>query len=250
MSNLIDSSCAVALPVQRWGVGNSRFALLVHGVAANGGGWWRVAEGLAAHGFEVWAPDLRGHGNAPVCSSYLFDDFAKDLAELRPSWDLVIGHSLGGPIVCALLGRSVLSARTVLVEPVFEIPPDHFEDVVLDQISEADPFADPTVIADDHPTWHPVDAHQKALAARAVAAWTVEQTMRSNSPWNHRRLSSVLSMPTVVLGGDPAVFTMCPAELGNSIVASLPQAQFNVVTGAGHGIHRDNPSAIVAAAIV
>jgi pimeloyl-ACP methyl ester carboxylesterase len=209
-----------------------------------------VAEGLAAHGFEVWAPDLRGHGNAPVCLSYLFCDFAKDLAVLRPSWDLVIGHSLGGPIVCALLSRSVLSARTVLVEPVFEIPQGQFEAVVLDQMSEADPFADPAVIAGDHPTWHAIDAHQKAVAARSVAAWTVEQTMRSNSPWNHRHLTSVLSMPTVVLGGDPAVFTMCPVELGESIVASLPQAQFNVVIGAGHGIHRDNPDAIVAAATV
>jgi alpha-beta hydrolase superfamily lysophospholipase len=56
----------VHLNTYRWGVGNDRKALLVHGLAGSGATWWQIAQGLAASGFEVTAPDLRGHGGSEV----------------------------------------------------------------------------------------------------------------------------------------------------------------------------------------
>ena len=239
----------VGVHVHRWGIGNRRRALLVHGVAANGAGWWRVAEGLARHGFDVSAPDLRGHGSSPGATTFTFDAFALDLRELGDAWDVVVGHSLGGPIVCTLLGLGVTAARVVLVDPVLDIADADFDEVAQAQVAGADPFADPRELAAAYPTWHPLDAHHKAAAVRAVSSWTVERAMYDNAPWHHVGLASTLTMPTVLLGSDPVVSTMFPEDLARSIAAGLPDARFAVVPGTGHAIHREAPDAIVSAAV-
>jgi pimeloyl-ACP methyl ester carboxylesterase len=236
----------VALHVHRWGLGGARRALLVHGLAGAGPTWWRLAQALAADGFEVVAPDLRGHGASPLAERYRFADVAADLAPLGASWDLVVGHSLGGPVVAALLASGVRAGRTVLLDPVFDIPDDAFDAVAADQATEADPFADPAAFLAANPSWHPLDAHTKAAAARAVARFTVEQVMRDNAPWHAADLVDGVRTPLVILGGDPAVFTMCPAELGERLAARTG-GRFEAVAGAGHGVHRDRPDAVLAA---
>jgi pimeloyl-ACP methyl ester carboxylesterase len=245
----MDEAATVELHVHRWGVGQDKRALLVHGVAANGDVWWRVAEQLAAAGYEVWAPDLRGHGRSPASSSYRFADFAADLQALGDEWDLLVGHSLGGPICCTLLATGVRATRTVLVDPVLEIADEDLEDVVTAQVAEADPVAMPATFAEANPRWHPLDAHAKAAAARAVSAWTVEQAIRQNAPWHHLPLADALQMPTVLLGADPEVFALLPPEQGEALAATLPDARFEVVSGTGHGIQREDPDAVVRAAL-
>lgn len=238
----------VALHVHRWGLGGTRRALLVHGLAGAGPTWWRLAQGLAADGFEVVAPDLRGHGASPLAERYAFADFATDLAPLGASWDLIVGHSLGGPIVAALLASGVRAGRAVLLDPVFDIPDDAFDAVAADQATEADPFADPASFLAANPSWHPLDAHTKAAAARAVARHTVEQVMRDNAPWHAADVAAAVGTPLTVLAGDPTVFTMCPAALGERIAAAT-RGTFAAVPGAGHGVHRDRPDAVLAACV-
>ena len=133
----------VELPISRWGADTGARVLLIHGLAGNRGSWWNIAEQLADGGCTVAAPDLRGHGDAPTTSRYRFDDFAADLAELGGPWDLVIGHSLGGPIACALAHRCADVAALLLLDPVFEIAESDFEEVAAGQIAEADLHAEP-----------------------------------------------------------------------------------------------------------
>jgi pimeloyl-ACP methyl ester carboxylesterase len=196
----------------------------------------------------VTAPDLRGHGGSPQADRYRFADFAAGIAQLGSHWDLVVGHSLGGPIVAALLGSGVTTDRAVLLDPVFEIADDEIAAVAADQMTESDPFADPRVYADANPSWHPLDAHNKAMAARAVAAATVRQIMDDNTPWHHASLIDAVSAPVRILGADPSVFTMCPAGLGRAF-ANRNHVTFDVVAGAGHSIQRDQPGAVLAACL-
>jgi pimeloyl-ACP methyl ester carboxylesterase len=239
----------VRLPTSVWGVGQPRRALLVHGLASSGPGWWRVASALADAGFEVTAPDLRGHGGAPPSPSLRFADFAADLALLGPEWDLVIGHSLGGPIVATLLRTGVAARRLVLLDPVFHIDPDDHEAVVADQVAEADAFADPVAIGAANPRWHADDAFHKARAARQVSPATVEQVCRQNAPWDHADLLVGLGSPCAVLGADPVVSCLFTPELAARLTAADPDITYELVAGAGHSIHRERPDAVIAAAL-
>jgi pimeloyl-ACP methyl ester carboxylesterase len=238
----------VQLPVSQWGIGDGPRVLLIHGLAGNRGTWWNLAEQLAGFGCTVVAPDLRGHGEAPSTSSYRFEDFSSDLAVLGGDWDLVIGHSLGGPIACSLAHRVSGVAALLLLDPVFEIRESDFEAVTAEQVAEVDSFAEPLAIASANPNWHSLDAFHKARAVRSVSDYTVEQVMYGNAPWSHRSLVFGLNRPVRILGGDPTIFAMLPPNLGSEIAATEPNVLFEVIRGSGHSIHRDAPHAVVNAA--
>lgn len=104
------------LTQRQWGSG-PRTAVLVHGFSDDGGTWWRVGPALAACGFTVLAPDLRGHGRSPRSRSYELEDFAADLVDTLPvQTDLLLGHSLGA-LALGLAAPRLLARRTVFVDP-------------------------------------------------------------------------------------------------------------------------------------
>lgn len=100
-------------------------ALLVHGLFADAGNWWRVGPALAERGYRVVAPDLLGHGIA--------DRLGPDTAYTPRVWadalvadagreeiDLAIGHSLGG-LVLALAAERLRPRRTVFLDPTWRM---------------------------------------------------------------------------------------------------------------------------------
>jgi pimeloyl-ACP methyl ester carboxylesterase len=87
------------------GVGGTPI-LLVHGYPETKRIWWRNIRALAAAGFEVIAPDLRGHGDSDLAADGFYDiaAFSVDLHALVHD---VLGHGrcvavggdVGGPVV-------------------------------------------------------------------------------------------------------------------------------------------------------
>ena len=86
--------------------------VLVHGLMDAAGSWDRVAPVLAAVGYRVFAPDMRGFGDggrAPSGSYYHFSDYVADLAALvevlSPGEPVaLVGHSMGGTITTLYAG--------------------------------------------------------------------------------------------------------------------------------------------------
>jgi pimeloyl-ACP methyl ester carboxylesterase len=78
---------------------------LVHGWPETRRIWWRCIEPLAAAGFEVIAPDLRGFGDSDVAPDGFHDvpSHSRDLAALVRSLGhervTLVGGDLGGPVV-------------------------------------------------------------------------------------------------------------------------------------------------------
>src|SRR5262249_11181288 len=70
---------AMKLNVREWGTGD-RTAVLIHGITSDSGSWWRFGPDLAARGYHVLAPDLRGHGLSPR-GEYGPEAWAGDLHE-------------------------------------------------------------------------------------------------------------------------------------------------------------------------
>jgi pimeloyl-ACP methyl ester carboxylesterase len=98
--------------VLEWGGASGRTVFLIHGYMDAAGAWDRVAPSLAARGYRVLAPDMRGFGEgarAPQGSYYHFADYVADVAELlealAPSESVtLVGHSMGGTIATLFTG--------------------------------------------------------------------------------------------------------------------------------------------------
>ncbi len=120
---------------RHWATSESeRVLVLVHGLSEHSERYDSVGRWLAERGFSVHALDLRGHGDSegprkhtPSFDAYL-DDLERFLALVRkeePDAPLVLlGHSMGGLIVAALLAwrkpeveAAVLSGPALLPAP-------------------------------------------------------------------------------------------------------------------------------------
>ncbi|MGH1488543.1 MAG: alpha/beta fold hydrolase [Acidimicrobiales bacterium] len=240
------STTPVSLQTQQWNPQGDRSVLLVHGLSASSGTWWRVASALASSGLRVVAPDLRGHGMSPRTASYSFDEHCEDLDLLGGSWDLAIGHSLAGPILARLAKRGGLS-RLLLLDPVLQIADDDFDAVVEDQLSELDPEVTVDGMSAANPRWHIQDCFQKLADARAMSSHVVERCLRDNAPYRHLALLESLDVPTLVLGADPSIGTMCDREQVTGV--GNQRIEHRIVEGAGHGIQREQPDRVVEAAL-
>lgn len=136
------------LCVCTWGNPADPHVLLLHGMLDQGATWEMVATRLAADGFYVVAPDLRGHGrsgHAPLCSEYHLVDFVADMDAIVQHWCeggqvlanrpiTLVGHSMGS-LVAAMLAaaRPDKIAALVLVESILPAGAGH--DGVGDQLA-------------------------------------------------------------------------------------------------------------------
>ena len=235
----------VALALHLWGNGRRR-ALLLHGLASSGPTWWRIADALSAWGFSVWAPDLRGHGLSPKPASYRAADYAADLPETAERWDLVVGHSFGGLVAAHATADERFAARLLLVDPVLLLAGREFEELAGAHVREAHerPGADALMRA--HPGWHPRDAELKAAAVRRTSPGVVRRTFADNAPWNHLAVVSAITVPTLMLGADPAAGGLLSPVLAEAIAARNPRV-VPVPVNAGHSVHREQPAIVLQA---
>ncbi|MFF1538673.1 alpha/beta fold hydrolase [Microbacterium sp. NPDC058269] len=236
----------LALPRISWGSPSaSRRALLVHGLGSSGALMWRLGDALAEAGWHATAVDLRGHGDAPRSRDYSVAAYGADLADTLPedggAWDAVIGHSLGGAAsTVAAASAPEWTRRLVLIDPAIHVDG---RDAAIVRRSQERAFADTRleVVQQEHPHWHPQDQELKVDAVLRASAWAVEQTSAQNQPWDVRAEAARLSVPTHVIGADPAVYSIFTGELADEVLAANPLISLSVVEGAGHSLHRDRP---------
>lgn len=218
-------------------------ALLVHGLSSASGSWWFIRGELESDGWDVTTVDLRGHGAAAHPGRYSLADYASDLP--TTSWDLVIGHSLGGAAVVLAAQDPAFAERLILLDPVLDVPEEQFDAILADQLDELS--LTEQSIAELKPQWHERDRAEKLAGVRATDATVVERTFTDTGRWDVRAEAAALAVPTLILGGDPEVYSMLSAEDASALVAANPLITFRTVPGAGHSPHRDDPYATIAA---
>lgn len=231
------------LPAQHWGdPASSRRALLVHGLTSSGATWWRVGEALAHDGWFVTAVDLRGNGGAPVADTYSFSDYVSDLP--GSGWNLVVGHSLGGAVATLAALRPGFAERVVLLDPALALPSGELDGLLAGELGEL--VLDEAGFRALRPAWHPLDIEHKAAATALATAHMVERTIADNTPWNVLTEAGRLSVPTLIVGGDHAVYSMVSTESADALVAANGNVAYRVVAGSGHSPHRDRPEETLA----
>lgn len=207
----------------------------MHGYSDDARTWQQVGPALAARGWQVIAPDLPGHGSAPRAADYSLPALAADLVDTLPAGlDLLLGHSLGAVLV-NMAAPELRPRRTVLVDPPWgPLPRD---------LGRVPAEATPAEIASTNPRWSQqdvlVDVDSNRLLDPGVSRWLATDPFIG--------LSVALPVPpasptTVVLPADGA---LSPPELH----PRLRQLGFDLleVPGVGHVVHRDDPTAWLAA---
>ena len=225
------------LATLRWGAGGLR-ALLIHGLTSNARGWWRLGAELARAGYEVTAPDLRGHGDSPAGFDYRLHAYAADVVALGGEWDVVLGHSLGGAIaVIAQSAEPSFARRLVLEDPLLRM--SHPAAFIS---SYTKLFEDPSAgaVLAQNPRWHPQDARIKEEALREASPDVVRRTVLENQPWDLASTASALEVPTLLIAADPTLDALVGPDLGTEIAAANPLVTFEILEGAGHSLHRDS----------
>ena len=113
--------------------------LIAHGVGEHSGRYSKLATELAMEGYEIWAPDQRGHGKTAGSSGgygwfAAKDGFARvvdDLEELRaraarelPGIPLfLLGHSMGSTIARAYISRYGAAISGCALSGILSLPP-------------------------------------------------------------------------------------------------------------------------------
>lgn len=242
---MTDYDRPVSLPMMQWGIKGRQRVLLVHGLSSSAATWWRIADGLAADGYHVSAPDLRGHGNAPHTLRYRLSGYAADLWALGGGWDVVVGHSIGGTLATLIAADPGFARRLVLVDPIYMIPEDRFDRLLADQLAELDNAGDPAVAAARNPAWHPEDAALKARAVTQTSRYVVERTLEDNRPWWYLDLLGDVRITTDVLGADPDNGALFDPTIGDEMSHRNARIRIRLVRGVGHSIHREAPEAVL-----
>jgi 2-succinyl-6-hydroxy-2,4-cyclohexadiene-1-carboxylate synthase len=231
--------------------------VLLHGFAGTRRAWDPVVERLDPERYRPLAPDLRGHGAARDARPVSFEACVADILAAAPERFVLCGYSMGGRIAqhVALAAperveRLVLVATTAGIADAAERAARRADDERLAA------FADDATIEQFADRWaaQPLFAGTPPEAARiwredlerndpsALAAALRGMGTGAMEPlWE--RLAALTMPATVLAGGDDPKFV----ALGERLAAALADAELVVVEGAGHGLPREAPEAVVAA---
>lgn len=164
--------------------------------------------------------------------------FKDDVLELGGSWDLVLGHSLGGAI--ALLcqaDRPAWASRLILEDPALLMgDPDVIAAAMTDPWNRP---IDLETIGAANPRWHPRDVEIEVASVRRCRPESIERTIRHSAPYDLRPLVDALDVPTLLLGADPLLDPVLPRMLGEELAGANGAVDFVVVAGGSHNMHRD-----------
>lgn len=230
--------------------------VLWHGVTSSARGWWRVAPALARLGYQVFAPDLPGHGlsdDAP--GSYAITTTARLLdawlEASRLEAPIILGHSWGGmnAVVHAGLPDPLVRARALVLEdPALALRAEPGPYVTSFSRGVGQPEA---VLRADfataNPRWHPCDVWWKGLAHSRVRRAAVEGFFVGNAGVNLIDDLARLSMPVHVILGDPAFGGIWSAEQIDTLPQLAPHVGLEIVAGSTHNLHRDSFAPFIAA---
>lgn len=233
--------------------GNKPPLILLHGLSGNGLCWTPVAQALESE-YDVIMPDARGHGGSSVPNDgYRYEDLANDIEgfieALGLSIPIVIGHSMGG-MTAALVGarRQKLLSCLVLADPTFLSPDlqrDVYESDVVGQHQRflAKSFDDVLLEAlarQPHRSFNTVKLINKARYQTSTIPF---QVLSPPNP-DYKQLVSEIDVPILLVTADKGVVSAEAAEELQSLNSKL---QVEMITGAGHGLHYDQPEKFIAA---
>ena len=103
---------------------------------------------------------------------------------------------------------------------------------IEDQRSELAYTRDSLAAAKPH--WDPRDVDAKMAAIGQVDPDAVVRTWTDTGSWDMTDAARALAIPTLLLGGDPGVYTMLEPADAADIAEDNPRIDYRIVEGSGH----------------
>jgi pimeloyl-ACP methyl ester carboxylesterase len=246
--------------------------VLLHGFMDCGASWDLVAAPLCQHGYDLWAPDMRGFGDSDRVRGggyYHFPDYVADLDAIarEAGWSRIslVGHSMGGTIASLFTtARPDLIDRVALLEGLGpphmppELAPTRLRRWLDNLATPRTPRLPATFdeacerLAFYHPRVTPEVLRTRAemlTIARddGSLAWRHDPLHRTTSPslFNAEAFGACLATiecPVMFLSGGPAGWHPNDEE---QRLAALPRPPQRVeLPEAGHMMHWTEPQAV------
>ncbi|KAG2069397.1 alpha/beta-hydrolase [Suillus decipiens] len=236
-----------SISASQWGSPAApRKALLIHGLLACSSSWVGVAQLLVAKGFFVVAPNLLGHGwrrGTDYRMSTLAEDLRSSFIE-NMTYDVIVGHSLGGPVALALLPFLPKTKETnlILLDPPLAI--EGTTEMHLSWIRNEFANGKTTEQLINDYGWSRRDCVLHGLGVSMCDQTTVEGVFLHNKPWSFSGLFKNISphVKITVLVSDPKVGAVCRLE---DIPRDVERLNIRVLPGIGHCIQYERPDSIV-----
>ncbi|KAG2043127.1 Alpha/Beta hydrolase protein [Suillus americanus] len=240
---------STSMSATHWGSPTaSKRALLIHGLTMSSQSWEGIAKLLVAEGFFVVAPNLLGHAWRRG-TDYRVSTLAEDL---RPyfavdmSYDVIIGHSLGGLVTVSLLPFLPKTKETtvILVDPPLELTTEQFQQGKNKFLKEIEDAKTADKHMAEHPAWSRGDSMLRALGVYMCDRTVVKGIFEHNKPYAFSgRLKNIPPhVKVALLVSDPGFESVCHLE---RIPVDVARLNVKVLNGIGHWIQYELPSAIM-----
>ena len=227
--------------------------VLLHGFTNTGASWSEVATALGQP-YRSLAPDLRGHGAASDLRPVSLEAVIDDISRTAPAAFTLAGYSMGGRLALHVaLGLAGRVDRLILIgaSPGVADPEQRARRRMSDE-ELADGMQSMT-IEDLAARWArtPVLAGQPAEVSAAVHADRLRNTPSGLAaalrglgtgalPSLWPRLGELAIPVDLIVGERDQKFR----QIAHVMVSLLPQASVEVVPGAGHAVHLEDPKAV------
>ena len=235
--------------------------VLFHGLG-DSGECWPDAVARWSPRYRIAGVDALGHGDSPrftpeqlatqdpVEEMYAAAEATLALIVAEHSDSVVVvGHSMGGGLACALAARRPdLVRAAVLEEPAWRDPQFRIvaDEIVAERIADCRGFRDDygRQLAEgraENPTWQESEFEPWGRAKTRVDLGFLALGVASfTTPWED--LVTAIRVPTLVLTGETGV--LITEEIRRRAEAlGNPNVSIVVVPGAGHCVRRDRPEA-------
>jgi pimeloyl-ACP methyl ester carboxylesterase len=251
----VTTAAGIPFASTAWGDPAGRPLLLIHGVTASSGIWWRVGPALAATGRWVVAVDLPGHGSTGHWTGrHRFRETAADVAAWIRAAELdvprlqVVGHSWGAMTAAALPVAGIRPATLVLLDPpavsfavISLMASDPSEQRYPDLATATD------ALAAANPAWSVGDVRIKAEALLQLDAAAARSVVLDNGDWDGGLADltdpAAEGVPIWIVRGDPAAGSLLPDTALPAFAARIGANHIVTLGGAPHAPQRTHPAA-------
>lgn len=224
--------------------------VFVHGVGSTAAIW----DAQLAHfgdRYRCFAVELRGNGvpkPEPPPEAITREGFADDVLTIADAASAdrihLVGCSLGGVVALELWKRAPQRLASLTIVGSFAKYPDAaaYVETIVAAVREAgtmERFAQERARRLGMPPGPRTDETVAQMACKSVPSYLAS----TQATWtgDYRDLLPSIAVPSLVLCGERD--TVAPLALSQEIAAGIPNAELDVIVGAGHVANADNPSA-------
>lgn len=227
--------------------GTSPVVVLSHGLTDNGLCWSRFTAALADE-FDVVMLDARGHGASsrmpPDGTSNPGQDLAEAIDGLGLNRPIAIGHSVGARATAAFAAAHPDLAAIVILEDPPLLPLFDGSDLSAKQSRFREQVRQ-TQALPDHALAELGRTQGAGWHADEFPAWVQSKRQVDPAAWPNfavpwQRDLAALTVPTLLIGGEPERGAMVTPELAEEAEALNPLIRAVRIAGAGHNIRREN----------